>query len=135
MLAAQMPEMMRPANSHHSVRRQRHQDVVEAEPEIREQDDRLAAEAVGQHAVHRREHELHQRPGGAEQAEIVGAARRIAADEIDDQPRQHRDDDAERQHVEQHGDENEDEGGGARRRDRLGFVHGITGMRSALHEP
>ena len=55
-------------------RRQRHQDVVEAEPEIRQQDDRPPPEAIRQRAVDRREQELHQRPGGAEQAEIVGAA-------------------------------------------------------------
>ena len=69
MLAAVMPEITRPTNSQLRRRRERHQDVVEAEPEIRHQDHRPAAEAVGQRALHRREHELHQRPGGAEHAE------------------------------------------------------------------
>ena len=96
-------------------RRQRHQDVVEAEPEIRQQDHRPPSEAIRQRAVDRREQELHQRPGGAEQAEIVGAADRVAADEIEHELRQHRDDDADRQHVEQHGDEDEGEGGAAKR--------------------
>ena len=46
---------------------------------------------------------------------ISAARRRVAAHEIDDQARQHRNDDAERQHVEQHGDEDEHEGGAAGR--------------------
>ena len=89
--------------------RERHQDVVEAEPETRHQDHRPAAEAVGQRAEQRREQELHQRPGGAEQAEHFGRARRVATHEAENEARQHRNDDAERQHVEQHGDEDEHE--------------------------
>ena len=131
MLAAVMPEMTRPDEQPPQVRRQRHQDVVETEPEIRQQDHRPPAETIGQHAVDRREHELHQRPGGAEQAETVGGARGVAAEEIDHQPRQHRNDDAERQHVEQHGDEDEDEGGAAHGRGAADW-RGAPGAASSL---
>ena len=111
MLAALMPEITRPDEQPPDIRRERHQHVVEAEPEIGNEDHRPPAETVRQRAVDRRTHELHQRPGGAEQAEIIGGARGVAGEEVDHEPRQHRNDDAERQHVEQHGDEDEDESG------------------------
>ena len=146
MLAEVMPEISRPTNSQIRLGRQRHEDVVEAEPEIREQDHRPAAEAVRQRALHRREHELHQRPGGAEQAEDLRRARGVAAEEIDHQLGQHRNDHAERQHVEQHGDEDEDEGRARapqRRRSarralafarlvEMSFMRGSAGFRSVL---
>ena len=112
MLAAVMPEIDAAHEQPPQVRRQRHQDVVEPEPEIRDQDHRPAAEAIRQRADARREQELHQRPDGAEQAVDFGGARGVAAEEVDHQLGQHRNDDAERQHVEQHGDEDEGEGGG-----------------------
>ncbi|MFO1402576.1 MAG: hypothetical protein U1F30_15410 [Steroidobacteraceae bacterium] len=95
-------------------RRQRHDDVVDAEAEIGEQDHRAAAVAVREQAEERRAAELHQRPGGAEQAEVVRGARDVAAGELRDQPRQHRDHDAEREHVQQRGDEDEAERGALR---------------------
>jgi len=93
------------------VWRERHQDVVEPEPEIGEQDQRPAPEAVGQHAMQRREQELHQRRDRAEDAIDLGRARIVAGEEVDHQLGQDGHDDAQRQHVEQHRDEHENEGG------------------------
>ena len=115
MLADVMPEITRPTNSHHKRRRQRHQHVVRGEPEVRQQHHRPPSEAIRQAADHRREQELHQRPDGAEQAEDARGACGVVADEAFDQLRQHRNDDAERQHVEQDGDEDEGDRRAARR--------------------
>ena len=63
---------------------------------------------------------------------IVGRARGVAAEEIDHELRQHRNDDADRQHVEQHGDEDEDEGRlrrGARRTSRRQLVAALLAQR------
>ena len=89
-------------------RRQRHQHIVGRKPEIRQQHHRAAAKPVGQRAEDRREEELHHRPGGAEHAEHPRGARGIVVDKALDQPWQNGNDDAERQRVEQDGDENED---------------------------
>ena len=88
-------------------RRQRHQHIVEREPEIRQQHHRPPAEPVRQAAEHRRKHELHQRPGGAEQAENPRRARGIVIDEAFHELGQDRRDQAEREHVQQDGDEDE----------------------------
>ncbi len=96
-------------------RRKRHQHVVEGQAEVRHQDDRPASEPVRQRAEQRREDELHQRPDRAEQPEPSGGGGRIVVEEALHQLRQHRNDDAERHHVEQHGDEDEAEGGAAGR--------------------
>ena len=85
------------------------------------QDERAAAEAIRKPAVDGREQKLHQRPGGAEQPVDFGRAGGVAGEKIDHQLGQHRNDDTERQHVEQHGDEEEDEGGTRCRRGRLRF--------------
>ena len=53
--------------------------------------------------------ELHKCPCGPKQPKIICAARHVTADKIDDKLRQHRNDDAKRQHVEQDGDEDENE--------------------------
>ena len=84
---------------------------------------RTAPEAVRERADHRLEDELRQRPYGAEQAEVARRTRRIVADEAFDQLGQDRNDDAEREHVEQHGNEDEDEGGGTHWRDLGCFIH------------
>ena len=55
---------------------------------------------------------------------MIAAARGVAAHEILDQLRQHRDDDAEREHVEQDGDEDERESGAPRRARAVGSVMG-----------
>src|SRR5262249_4026785 len=83
----------------------------ETEPEIGDEDDGPAAEPVGQCAEQRREQELHQRPHGGKQPDELGGARGVAGHEALDQPRQHRDHHAERQHVEQDGDKDERERG------------------------
>src|SRR6185503_326880 len=90
-------------------RRDRHDDVVETEAEVGEQDDRTAPEPVGERALHWREHELHQGERRPEYAEDRRGARHVAALQLQDELREHRDDDPERDHVEQDGDEDEDE--------------------------
>lgn len=97
-----------------ACRSQRLHDVVEAEPEIRNQNDWPAPEPIRQRALYRREHKLHQRLRGAEQPVDPRALGGIAADEIDHELGQHWNDDADRQHVEQHGDEHEGERSAAR---------------------
>ena len=72
---------------------------------------------LGKRTENRRKHELHCGPDAAEEAIDGRRARRIAASKEDDQPRQHRHDDAERQHVEQYRDEDEGEGRAGRRGD------------------
>ena len=88
-------------------RRQRHQHIVQRQPEIRQQHHRPPAEAVGERAKDRREQELHQRPGGAEQAEDPRRRRRVVVDKTFHEFWQDRQDQAEREHVEQDGDEDE----------------------------
>jgi hypothetical protein len=70
---------------------------------------------------------LHQRPGGAEEAENPRGFLGVAANEIDDQLRQHRNGDAHRQHVQQNGREDKDEGGFASR--RAGLSTGLSHQR------
>ena len=107
-------------------RRQRHQHIVGREPEIRQQHHRPPPEAIRQRAEHRREHELHQRPGGAEQAEDARRVRRVVVDEALDQLWQDRHDHAEREHVEQDGDE--DEGDRAAPDRRSALRHRLAGV-------
>jgi hypothetical protein len=94
-------------------RRQRHDDVVEAETGIREQDHRAPAEPIGERSQNRRCDELNRRPCSAEPCEGCRGQRRVAAAERLDEQRQHRDDHAQREHVEQHRDEDEGDGGAA----------------------
>ncbi len=104
-------------------RRQRHQHVVQRQSEVRQQHHRPPAKAVRQRAEDRREQKLHQRPGGAEQAEDPRRRRGVVVDEAFDELWQDRQDQAEREHVEQDGDE--DEGGrAAARRRRVGSLRG-----------
>jgi len=85
--------------------RQCHQDIIQREPEIRQQYHGTAAEPVRQGAENRRKQELHQRPSGAEQAENPRGPGCIVIDKALHELRQDRHDQAERQHVEQDGDE------------------------------
>jgi len=73
-----------------------------------------------------RDEELHQRPGGAENPVDYGGVRGVAGEQIDHELGQHGNDNPEREHVEQHGDEEEYESR-ARRRDgrRCRFVRVI----------
>ncbi len=86
-------------------RRQRHQHVIEREPEIRQQHHRATAEPVRQTAEYRREQKLHHRPGGAEQAEDSRRIGGVVVDKTFHQLGQDRQDQAEREHVQQDGDE------------------------------
>ena len=114
-------------------RRHRHQHIVRGEAEVREQDDRPPAEPVGEAAEHRREHELHQCPGRAEQAEDPCCLRGVIGDKALDQLGQDRHDQPEREHIEQDGDEDESDGAAARGLRRryavgtrqLGVDHGL----------
>ena len=66
------PEITRPDEQPPERRRQRHQDVVEAEAEVRHQHDGPAAEAIGERAEHRRREELHRGPHRAEDRQSCG---------------------------------------------------------------
>jgi hypothetical protein len=105
-------------------RGERHQHVVEAEAQHGDEQHRAAAEAIGHGAQQRREDELHERPGRAEQAVDLGRARRVPAQHALHQLGQHGDDDAERNDIEQHDGEDEGERGLARLGRRCGFLHG-----------
>ena len=105
-----MPEMTRPTNSHHERRRERHQDVVEAEPEVR----RSGSPAGGRSGRTARRSAARTGTASAPRRCRTGRAprpRRAVSPPMKPTTRlrQHRDDDAERQHVEQHGDEDERE--------------------------
>ena len=94
-------------------RREGHEDVVEAESEAGDEDDRAAAETVGPRAEDGRKNELHERPGETEIAGDGGGAGDVAAFEMDDEVGENGSDDAECQKIEEDGDQNEDEGGAA----------------------
>src|SRR5579859_1038781 len=91
--------------------RESHEDVVEAEAEAGDEDDRAAAETVGPGAEYGRENELHERPGKSEIAGDGGGAGDVAAFKLDDEVGQDRGDDAEGQEIEEDGDKDEDESG------------------------
>ncbi|MBB5882535.1 hypothetical protein GGR74_003757 [Xanthomonas arboricola] len=104
----------------------RHQDEIQAQPQAREQDHRAAAVAVGQGALQRRADEL---DGGEQETEPADPAGRdgvVAPGELAHQIRQHRNDHAEGQHVDQHGDEDEDQRGAAP-------AHGVSGIGGGRH--
>ena len=88
-------------------RRQRHQHIIEREPEIRQQHHRPPAEPVREAAEDRREEKLHHRPGGAEQTEDPRGARGIVVDKTFHELGQDRQDQTEREHVQEDGDEDE----------------------------
>ena len=111
-------------------RRQRHQHIVQRQSEIRQQYHRPPAEPVRERAKDRREQKLHQRPGGAEQAENPRRRRRVVVDKTFHEFWQDRQDQAERQHIEQDG--NEDEGRRAAAHRRL--VVGNNGGRLFAHD-
>ncbi len=97
------------------VRSERHHDVVEAQSEVGQQNDRSPTEPIGQGTLDRRAKELHECPGRPHQPIEDRCLGRIAGEKFLDEFRQHRNDDAERQHVEEHGDKNEEHRGLARR--------------------
>ncbi len=107
---------------------QRHQDIVEAQAQHRNEQHRTAAEAVGHGAQQGRGDELHQGPRGAEQAVDLGRSRRVAAEHALHELGQHGNDDAEGDDIEQ--DDAEDEGhrGFARLRRRGSFLHGAQNV-------
>src|SRR5712671_189568 len=84
--------------------RQGHEDVVEAEAEAGNEDDRAAAEAVGPSAEDRGKDELHEGPGESEIAGDGGGARDVAALEVDDEVGEDWGDDAEGEEVEEDSD-------------------------------
>jgi hypothetical protein len=86
-------------------RRQRHQHIVQPEPEIRQQHHRPAAKPIRQAAEDRREEKLHRRPYRAEQAEHPRRTGGVVVEEAFHELGQDRHDQAEREHVEQYRDE------------------------------
>ncbi len=106
-----------------------HQDEVQAQAKAREQDHRPATEAVGERALQRRADELDGSEQEAEPADPAGGHDVVAAGEVAHQIRQYRNDDPEGQHVDQDGDEDEDQRGAAAPRDGSGI--GREGHRAA----
>ena len=104
-------------------RRQRHQDVVQTQPEIGAQDNRSSAKAIRQRSHYGRTQKLHQSPDRVYQSEDGCRVRRLASDEMDDQFRQDRDDHPERQNVEHDGNEDEDHRRAAWSRRDVRFAH------------
>src|SRR5207244_5285116 len=98
------PAEKKPANR----RGERHYNVIQTEPEVGKQDHRAPAEFVGQNAEDGRAEKLHQGEDGAENPVPDGGRVHVAAAKVEDQFRQHRRDQAEREHVEH--DRDEDEG-------------------------
>src|SRR5215467_15745170 len=87
-----------------------HHDVVDAQPEAGEKNDGAAAKAVGPRAQNRRKKELHHVP---DQQEVPGEIRRaakVSTLKLTNEIRQHRRDDAERQHIERHHDQDKNKG-------------------------
>ncbi len=101
--------------------RQREHDEIDGQAGVGDEDDRPPPEAVRQRALHRRERELHDGKHRAEHAHPPGRPGDAAAGKLFDQMRQHRNHDAERKHVQHHGDEDERDRGAAA---RMEFVDG-----------
>src|SRR5437879_10854473 len=74
---------------------------------------RPPSKTVAQVPEHRRAEELHERVHEREPAAVHGGPVHAHPGELDDEPRQHRQDDAEADRVDQHRDENEYEGAAA----------------------
>ncbi|CEE83610.1 hypothetical protein XAC2852_900004 [Xanthomonas citri pv. citri] len=106
-----------------------HQDEVQAQAKAREQDHRAATEAVGERALQRRADELDGSEQEAEPADPAGGHDVVATGEVAHQIREYRNDDPEGQHVDQDGDEDEDQRGAAAPRDGSGI--GREGHRAA----
>jgi hypothetical protein len=88
---------------------QAHHDVVDAERADREEQHRAAPVAVGEVAEDGRAHELHRRVDEREPAAVDRGLADGVAGQLDEQPRQDRDDQPEADDVEQDGDDDEDE--------------------------
>ena len=113
-LAAVMPGNHPADQQPPEIRRQRHENEVQTQSCAGNEDHGAPSEVIRERTLHRREDELHQRPGGAEQPVHLRGARRVAAHEVLHQHGQHRNDHAEGQHVDEHGDEDEGQRGLAR---------------------
>jgi RecB family exonuclease len=73
----------------------------------REQQHRPATEPVAQVTEYRRAEELHERIYERQPAAVAGSLIDADAGQLHQQPRQHRQDDAEADRIDQHGDEDE----------------------------
>src|SRR5207302_9269771 len=100
-------------------RRQSHNDVIETESQVRQENHRPTPEAVGQNAEHGRAEKLHRREHRAEDSIPIGRDLHIAAEKIEDQFGQYRSDQTDRQHVERHGHKNKSDGGFARFHEKI----------------
>ncbi len=100
------PEMTRPRKSQLSAGAQCHEEIVEPEAEVREQNERAAAEAVRERADDGGEEELHGGEDGSEEAEHAGGRGGVAVEEAFDEAGEDGGDHAECEHVEGDGEEN-----------------------------
>jgi len=105
-------------------RRKSHQHIGDGIAAERAEQYRSSAETVGQVSDNRSEDKLHRGIGKGQPAGIDRSPRQGTAGDIGDQLRQHGHDDAKAQHVDQHDQENEDQGGLARG-SGIGWGHGI----------
>ena len=92
------------------VGREARQQIVDREAEDREQQHRAAAHGVRQVADGGAEQELHAAIGEEQPAAPDRGAGEVGPAHLLDEARQHRHDQAEAHHVEEHGDEDEDDG-------------------------
>jgi len=82
-------------------------DVVDTEPEERDQQDGTPPEAVAQASEHGREQELHDGERKHEPTAVQGSVAEIAPQQVADELRENRDDDAKTDDIEQEGYEDE----------------------------
>ena len=92
---------------HRKIGRKRHQQIVQRQAEIRQQDNRATAQAVGQRSLNRCADELHEGSDGTKQSKPAGRTCGITVEERQHQPEQHRNHDGHCQHVECDSDQNE----------------------------
>jgi len=89
------------------IRRESHENVVEAKTEAGKQDHWTAAETIRPGSQERREDELHGGPSEAKPCSDRGGARNASCLELENQVWKNRSNDAEGKEIEKYGDDNE----------------------------
>ena len=102
--------MARPRNSQAERRRGGHHAIIDREGEHRDDQHRPPPEAIAEIADHRPGEELREREHGEQPARDARRGGEIEMPELRDQRGQHRHDDAEADHVDQHGGQHDRHG-------------------------
>src|SRR5439155_23624879 len=95
----------------------RHHNVIQAKPEVRQQDYRSSSEPVRQHTQDWWKEKLHQGENSAENAKPRCCTGRVAAEKVQNELGQNGSNQAKREHVEHDRDENKRDG-------RFAWLHG-----------